>query len=333
MRKESVGLSLIIVLLFAGFGACSSDGSSSSETDGGGDSDTDSDTDTETEFGDGRVVAIGDHHGDWSQTQAALLTAGVIDDDDKWIGGHTTLVQTGDILDRGDEERAIIDFYEALRVEAASAGGRVINVNGNHEIMNAIADYRYITAGACHEFEDIEGLDTSRPEFDELPDYCKARAAALWPGGPYAQILAEWPMVAVVEDNLLVHGGVLQEHVDYGIDKINDETRDFLMGDGELPWDMVGGGDSSVDWDRTYSDSDEEPSEEECQNLENVLTELGVTRMIVGHSVQGAINSSCGGLVWRVDIGMAEYYGGTIQALEINAEGEITVLEEIGGGG
>lgn len=58
----------------------------------------------------GRVVAIGDLHGDMAQALRALALAGVVglDPDGSnravWTGGNTTLVQLGDILDRGDEE-------------------------------------------------------------------------------------------------------------------------------------------------------------------------------------------------------------------------------------
>ncbi len=316
---------------------CSTNGSNNNADDAGADTDTDSDadTDTGTDIGPRRVVAMGDHHGDWDQMHIALETAGVIDGEGEWIGGTTMVLQVGDILDRGDNERAIIDFYEDLRVRAAQDGGIVINVNGNHEIMNAVGDYRYITAGACHEFEDMEGLDTDNAAFEELPEYCKQRAAALWPGGPYAMMLAEWPMVRLAMDNVVVHGGVLPFHLDYGIDTLNEETRLFLRGEGDLPSSVVGFGTTSydsVDWDRTYSDDEEPATEEDCQNLEDVLMELGASRMIVGHTVQDEINSACDGLVWRVDIGMADHYGGTIQVLEISPEGEIEILQELGGG-
>src|SRR5690242_4946969 len=92
----------------------------------------------------GRVVAVGDLHGDLTATRAALRVAGVFDPHDSWIGGTTTLVQTGDVLDRGDDEQAIIDLLERLETEAAAAGGAVIWLLGNHELMNAAGDFRYV---------------------------------------------------------------------------------------------------------------------------------------------------------------------------------------------
>src|SRR5690349_5661303 len=57
----------------------------------------------------GRVVAIGDLHGDLAAARSALRAAGAIDQADRWIGGKLVVVQTGDVLDRGDDEQAILD--------------------------------------------------------------------------------------------------------------------------------------------------------------------------------------------------------------------------------
>ena len=48
-----------------------------------------------------RVVAIGDVHGSYPEFLAVLRLAGLIDQKDRWSGGKTHFVQTGDILDRG----------------------------------------------------------------------------------------------------------------------------------------------------------------------------------------------------------------------------------------
>src|SRR5688572_3411314 len=65
-----------------------------------------------------RLVAIGDIHGDIAAARAALRLAGAIDDKDAWIGGELVVVQTGDILDRGDDEQAIIDLFLDLEGKA-----------------------------------------------------------------------------------------------------------------------------------------------------------------------------------------------------------------------
>lgn len=276
-----------------------------------------------------RIVAIGDNHADLFQTQMALRIAGVIDESMAWIGKDTIVVQTGDVIDRGIEEREVIDFYEILRLEAEAAGGKIINMNGNHEIMTALGDYRYLQVGACAAFSDLTELDISNPAFEQFEDVnCKRRAAAFAPGGPYAMIISDWPMVAVVEDTVFVHGGLHQKHLDYGIDNINSMTELWLRGEGSLDTDMVGGGTAvfSVDWDRTYSGNQLLPSAAACAALESVLDQLGVVRMVVGHTVQSHITPVCDGKVGRIDVGMAAYYGGLVEVMEI-INGQVRILD------
>ena len=68
-----------------------------------------------------RLVAFADVHGDLDATRNVLRLAGLIDDTDQWIGGETVVVQTGDQLDRGDGERAILDLFESLSQQAWDA--------------------------------------------------------------------------------------------------------------------------------------------------------------------------------------------------------------------
>ena len=70
----------------------------------------------------GRVVAIGDVHGDIDAFLATLTLAGLANSKGAWSGGDAVLVQTGDVLDRGDDEVAILARLDALGAEARAAG-------------------------------------------------------------------------------------------------------------------------------------------------------------------------------------------------------------------
>ncbi len=59
---------------------------------------------------------MADLHGDLNQTLAALRLAGAVDGNGRWAGGRATLVQTGDVLDRGPDSLAIVALLERLRV-------------------------------------------------------------------------------------------------------------------------------------------------------------------------------------------------------------------------
>jgi 3',5'-cyclic AMP phosphodiesterase CpdA len=68
--------------------------------------------------------------------------ASVVDEQRDWVGGTDILVQTGDIVDRGTYALDIYRLMRKLRSQAEGLGGRVVSILGNHEVMNAIGDWR-----------------------------------------------------------------------------------------------------------------------------------------------------------------------------------------------
>jgi hypothetical protein len=260
-------------------------------------------------------VAIGDIHGDLAAARRALRIAGAIDDADKWIGGDLVLVQTGDRIDRGNEDRAVLDLFERLAEEAKKAGGTVHALNGNHELMNVAGDFRYVSKPSFEEFAGLgPGLAGNDPKVLRFPEPYRPRAAAFAPGGTYALKLAARGVVAIVGDSVFVHGGVSPAHVRHGLGKANREVRAWLEGGSGPPPSVVTSDDGLV-WTRRYSDR---PTPKDCADLTEVLDLLGAKRLVVGHTVQKeGITEGCGGKVWRVDVGMSAFYGGKTEVLEI----------------
>ncbi len=263
-----------------------------------------------------RLVAIGDLHGDLSATKMAFRLAGAIGPDDRWIGGKLVVVQTGDQLDRGDDEREILEFLERLTEEAKKAGGALHVLNGNHETMNVLGDFRYVTPRGFRAFDDVT---PKSPLANRYPGEYQARAAAFLPQGRYATFLAERDVIAVVGDTVFVHGGVRPPHVDHGIGRLNAETRAFMRGELAQPPRLVVDPEGPV-WTRVYGEGPLDPTA--CAVLARALEKLNVKRMVVGHTVQkeGA-SSACDERVWRIDVGLSRYYGdGPIQVLEIKRD-------------
>jgi hypothetical protein len=260
-----------------------------------------------------RIVAIGDLHGDLDAARAALHLAGAIDESDAWTGGELQLVQVGDILDRGDGEKEILDLFHRLRDEAKATGGAVHLINGNHELMNAYLDFKYVTEGGFQDFEGMSELDPADSVLAGFEPEHRSRAAAFRPGGPMALLLAEHRLTVVLEGSLFTHAGILPVHVEMGLDTMEAKVRAWLIGDAPQPhWIR---GDSSPVWNRAFSG---EPTVTSCDTLALVLDRLGLDRMVVGHTVQDAgITSYCGGRLWCIDVGMAEHYGGRLEVLEI----------------
>jgi hypothetical protein len=260
-----------------------------------------------------RIVAIGDLHGDLAATRRALRLAGAIDEHDRWSGGRLVVVQTGDQLDRGNDEREIIALLERLEEEARRAGGALHVLNGNHEYMNVSLDLRYVRPGAFAPFDEFAPLAEGDALLSDLPAEQRGRGAAFRPGGPYALKLAERNTVMIIGENLFVHGGILPAHIDYGLDRINEEGRRWLRGQIERP-DWVADREGPL-WTRYWSQG---MSREHRAELESVLGRLGVKRMIVGHTIQTAgIAAYADARIWCIDVGMAAHYGGVPSVLEI----------------
>lgn len=101
------------------------------------------------------IVAVGDLHGDLPNARRVLRFSNVIDDSGDWSGEVDFLVQTGDIIDRGDDTILLFTLMENLRSQAAEVGGTVLSHLGNHEWMNAIGDWRYVYPSELKTFGSI----------------------------------------------------------------------------------------------------------------------------------------------------------------------------------
>ncbi|XP_065860789.1 shewanella-like protein phosphatase 2 [Euphorbia lathyris] len=300
-----------------------------------------------------RLIAVGDLHGDLEKTKQAFRLAGLVDGSDRWSGGSATVVQIGDVLDRGGEELKILYFLEKLKREATKSGGNLITMNGNHEIMNIEGDFRFVTKLGLQEFSDwafwyssgnkmkslCNGLEKQKDIFAGIPSCfrgvkeeflngIRARIAALRPDGPIAnKFLSKNVTVLVIGDSIFVHGGLLAEHVDYGLERMNKEVRDWISGLAQKSAPSYCRGRDSVVWLRKFSH--EVAMNCDCAALEHVLATVpGVKRMIMGHTIQQAgINGACDNKAIRIDVGMSRgCTNGLPEVLEINDKSELRIL-------
>ena len=298
----------VVVLLGYGFGQAPAPDSRPGSVDAGND----------------RVVVIGDLHADIGATRRALQLAGATDVSDAWIGGALTVVQLGDIIGRSDDEREVLDFMFAIRDKAAEAGGRVRVLLGNHEVFGGRVDNQAVGPNPFPGFEDISGLDLDDPRLQILPEHQRARGAALMAGGPYARKLAEFPVVLRIGETIFAHGGVVPRWARYGIDRINREVSQWLLGNRPEPDSSRGVDDGDrVMWTRQFSTA---TSQRDCAVLEESLAILGARRMIVAHTPHRTITPRCAGKVWVVDVGMSRAYGGNVEVLEIIGDEVLSVL-------
>jgi hypothetical protein len=243
----------------------------------------------------GRLVAVGDLHGDLVSALDVLRLAGVVDAAGAWTGGTSWLVQTGDVVDRGPDSRGVIALLERLEAESAAAGGRVIALDGNHEVMNLLGDWRYVSP------EDLAGYGGE-----------PARKAAWAPDGHEGRWTIAHDVVAQVDGTIFVHGGIDAHWGSFGVRGLNGMAHAAMRRDG--PPEVLGS-DGPL-WNRTYLLEDPVTA---CPELGRALLALGADRMVVGHTTQesGRVAERCGGRLWGIDTGVSAHYGRHLAALEI----------------
>lgn len=85
---------------------------------------------------------VGDVHGQLKKLHSLLHDAHVIDAHHSWSAGTATLWFLGDFVDRGPDGIAVLNFVMRLQEEASAAGGQVLSLLGNHEVL-LLAAYRF----------------------------------------------------------------------------------------------------------------------------------------------------------------------------------------------
>lgn len=203
-----------------------------------------------------RIVAIGDLHGDHDAWRAIAKAAGLIDAKGKWSGGNVTLVQMGDIVDRGPDSLRIIRDLMNLQREAPRRGGKVIVLLGNHEAMMMTGDMRYVHSGEYAAFTSRDSrarrervyeankaaiesayqqrepaLTPSRIKeqwLSQVPLGMVEYKAAWLPDGELGKWALANPALVKIGDTLFVHGGLSAAFAHLPVDEINRQAAAAL---------------------------------------------------------------------------------------------------------
>jgi TPR repeat protein len=273
----------------------------------------------------GRVIAIGDVHGDYESFAAVLRSAGLIDKDGNWSGGKAQLVQTGDIVDRGPDSRAVMDLLIRLQKQAAVAGGAVHCLLGNHEAMNVYGDLRYVSTAEFLAFapqnsqadrtaaypDQTATTVAAAPETDlshspgERPAGWDERRAALGEQGEYGKWLRAENAIIKIDRTLFVHAGLGEKYADWSIERINDEVRRELVDFTRLHGGIVTDEQGPL-WYAGLAKGGEKQME---PLVDALLKHFDVDRIVIGHTyADGAVTPRFGGKVILVDAGISRVY-------------------------
>lgn len=295
-----------------------------------------------------RIVAVGDLHGDYAAWIDIARDAGLIDARSKWAGGRTVLVQTGDITDRGPDSLKIIRHLQKLEGEARAAGGRVIVLLGNHEAMQVIGDFRYVTPGEFAAFADRQSARRRDAAFDANAKAIiaffhqrdpslspkairdewigsnplgKVEYVAAWaPTGELGRWAASLPAVVKIGDTLFVHGGISAKYALVPISEMNRRARAALLA-GDASDEAIINDQMGPLWYRGLVTRSGQPAEGRPTmeaELDGSLLGHQAKRMVIGHTpdIKG-VGFLHGGKLIQIDTGISRYYGGKLGWLEI----------------
>jgi hypothetical protein len=200
------------------------------------------------------IVVVGEVQGSATTVTKLLTHLGLADAQGHWMGGDTVLIQTGDLMDDGKNVRAVLDLFMRLQEEAPAAGGRVIVLLGNHEVMNILGVLRDVNYLAYQSFAGPDSEARQRQAFDDYVAWRQRRAKTVGSGefvfdgdfetewlaihpvgwveyveamgaeGEYGKWLRTLPVAARYGEVVFIHAGIGPEMKDMDVEAMNQRA-------------------------------------------------------------------------------------------------------------
>ena len=259
-----------------------------------------------------RTIIIGDIHGDIKRFKDILIHAKIINENIEWIAEppNTIVVQLGDQIDslnRSDDAKEwevvidieVLNFTNCLEKIALAKGGKIISLIGNHEMMNVMGNFSYVSTKS------------------NIPN----RHNYFMPMGSLSNILAKRPIVLKIGNLFFCHAGVKKIHLDllakYGkdISYLNTIWKRFMLtkqvfkDDLEILNKVIMDGEDGILWTRKVDSADDSAY---------VMETIGCRYIFVGHTPVNniqLINEN----IWLIDNGISRAFAtSSYEYLEIN---------------
>lgn len=265
-----------------------------------------------------RIIVIGDIHGDIEQIGKILFSLKLFDSDLNWIAepANTIVVQMGDQIDsfRGTQndweivpDLEVMRFMDKMDEHAKLKGGRVISMCGNHELMNVMGDFSYVSP---HSMQMTGGPINRHALFNDGNEFC-------------TRLMLRYPILKV-GTILFAHAAILPHHIEIMNGDFNatyELFRKFLKKESLTQEEQYKSlrlfiHPDSLLWSRYYTEVNESEAQEA---INKVLEMTGCNCICVGHTVHPEIHSKFQGKVWFVDNGISRsfFQGKPIDSLEI----------------
>lgn len=268
-----------------------------------------------------RIVAIGDVHGAYDRFVEILAASGLLDKQQRWIGGRTHLVQLGDVVDRGPDSARALDLLKRLEKDAARAGGAVHPLLGNHEVMRVLGDLRFVSPGEYAAFvspksEEVreayvkKAADLKEPVVDQPPLGFVELRTNFGRNGRYGEWLRTLNAVVQINGTIFVHGGISPDTAGLTCETINETVRREITVDIDktrgAPLTSLAARPDGPLWYRGLA---QEP-ETFAPVVDDILAKQHARTIVVAHTVtpDSRIQTRFDGRVVQLDTGMQPAY-------------------------
>lgn len=260
-----------------------------------------------------RRIVVGDVHGELDIFREIIRNAGLIDSQDRWIGGDNVLIQTGDTIDRGPYSLDSFDFLRKLQKEAMKANGEVVRLCGNHELMILQGYYHYTNIDEPYAFAQV--LKGEILKGDVVASYTDGER--LYTHAGLRSSIAE----TLLDDIKSIRPNLNTEDIDLILltDYINKIFRTSVES-GELSRHPI----FHVDWRRGGGDPVGGIFWCDFSSISSSGRAWDIPQ-IFGHTPTGKneLQTAHGLKLIDVDAGMCSVYGGRIVYLEITSKGNL----------
>ena len=244
------------------------------------------------------LCAIGDFHGDEAHAFDALRLCGAVDASGRWAGGTMTVVQLGDVMDRGNASLPLLHSLWDLQAEAHAAGGELLLLLGNHELLNMQGATRYVHKGELRSYGGAAAWSRAMdPHHGEIGRRLVATpATAVRGAGACATLFLHAglrPSVAASFESLESLNGALRQQILAGNGELLDAHQGPLWWRGHVRPHAAGLSDESA-----------------CDEVRKAASVFGAARTAVGHNIVPFVSTRCGGALQMLDVGMSSAYEG-----------------------
>jgi hypothetical protein len=261
-----------------------------------------------------RVIAIGDLHGRLVTFQDVLRKAQIIDENGEWIAYDTDVIQVGDVLDKGDNELELVEYMQELSDIAPLFGCSFRWLLGNHELYNLQFDFSHVSKRGFSDFSFEYDTSAHIPSWvKDFPKKQRGRVISIYKGVLH-HFLTQSLGAIIIDSTLYVHASITKDIISLGVDKINRHVKDFMNGLIIAPYYFYK---SSGPFESRYFTKN--VTAKKCNQLSTFLEQLGVRRVVVGHTKQkNGIHSICDGKLWPIDSHISSYKKGFQEGIIIN---------------